>query len=201
MDPIAVDASEAELLRRLQAGEDEAYAELVRTHVGRMMAVARRLLGNEDDARDAVQDAFASAFRTIQQFSGQARIGTWLYRIVVNAALMKLRVRRRQDEVPIESLLPRYLEDGHQARPAAPWPMDGSATAEGKENRELVRRSIEKLPEPYRVILTLRDIEGLDTAQAAEVLGIAESAAKTRLHRARQALRALLDAQFAGDSL
>ena len=88
-------AADADLVRRLKAGDEDAYATIVRTLGGRMLAVARRFLQDEDLARDAVQDAFLSAFRSIQAFDGDAQLATWLHRIVVNAALMKLRTRRR----------------------------------------------------------------------------------------------------------
>jgi len=99
--------TESDLVARLRAGDEAAYAELVRTQGGRMFAVARRLLRSDDDAADAVQEAFVSAFRAIASFEGGARLSTWLHRIVVNAALMKLRTRARRPEVSIEELLPR----------------------------------------------------------------------------------------------
>ncbi len=184
---------EQQLLERLLAGEEQAYEELVRSYGGRLLAVARRFLPIEEDARDAVQDAFLSAFRSIHRFEGQAQLSTWLHRIVVNASLMKLRTRRRKPEQSIEELLPGYLEDGHFERPASPWRTDGLDPAEQSELRELVLRSIHSLPEGHRNVLLLRDIESLDTEEAAELLGISPGAVKTRLHRARQALRELLE--------
>jgi RNA polymerase sigma-70 factor (ECF subfamily) len=181
------------LRERLLAGEEGAYEELVRRYGGRLLAVARRFLPVEEDARDAVQDAFLSAFRSIDRFEGTAQLSTWLHRIVVNASLMKLRTRRRHPEQSIEELLPGYLEDGHLERPASPWRTDGLDPAEQHELRDLVLRSIHSLPEGHRNVLLLRDIEGLDTEEAARLLGISSGAAKTRLHRARQALRELLE--------
>ena len=188
--------SDEELLRGLRAGEDEAFATLVRAHSGRMLAVARRFLSNEEDARDAVQDAFLSAFRAIDRFEGDAKLSTWLHRIVVNACLMKLRTRRRRPEGKIEELLPRFLEDGHQAEPAGQWQRGADALIESAENRELIRAAIDELPENYRTVLLLRDIEEYDTEQTARELGMTAAAVKTRLHRARQALRSQLDGHF-----
>jgi RNA polymerase sigma-70 factor (ECF subfamily) len=184
---------DAALLERLRAGDEAAYEELVRTHGGRLLAVARRFLRNEEDARDAVQDAFLSAFRSIGRFEGQARLSTWLHRIVVNAALMKLRSRRRKPEQSIEELLPAFLEDGHMAQPAAEWRISGADAAERNQLRQLLLDKIRELPEGYRNVLLLRDIEELDTEETAEAMGLSAAAVKTRLHRARQALRALLD--------
>ena len=184
-------ADEQVLLRRLQAGEDAAYEEWVRVQTPRMLSVARRFLRNEEDARDAVQDAFVSAFRAIGNFEGGSRIATWLHRIVVNASLMKLRSKRRKPEESIEELLPRWLDDGHAVRPAAAWAAE--KLVEQDEVRKLVQAGIERLPETYREVLLLRDIEELDTQEAAEMLGISTNAVKTRLHRARQALREVID--------
>jgi len=184
---------EGPLLERLRRGEEAAYEELVRVHAGRMLAVARRFLHGEEDARDAVQDAFLAAFRSIDRFEGQARLSTWLHRIVVNAALMKLRTRRRKPETSIEELLPTYLEDGHLASPAVEWRKAPQDVLERAELRQLLLEKIHELPEAYRNVLLLRDIEELDTEEAAGVMGISPGAVKTRLHRARQALRGLLE--------
>jgi RNA polymerase sigma-70 factor (ECF subfamily) len=185
-------AAEERLVARLRAGEQEAFAEFVRLHGARMLAVARRFLGNEEDARDAVQDAFLSAFRGLGGFEGGARLSTWLHRIVVNAALMKLRTRRRKPETPIDDLLPGFLEDGHLERPAVPWRRTDDE-AERNDLRALVQEKIRELPEGYRNVLLLRDIEGLDTGETAQLMDLSEGAVKTRLHRARLALRELLE--------
>ncbi len=187
---------EEALLERLRAGDDRAYEALVRRYGARMLAVAQRLLRNPEDAREAVQEAYLSAFRSIDRFAGGARVSTWLHRIVINAALMRLRSRRRKPEEPIEDLLPDFLPDGHQAQPAARWGEPADEGVERREARELVRRAIARLPESYRIVLLLRDIEQLDTAETADLLGLSQSAVKTRLHRARQALRTLLDLNF-----
>jgi RNA polymerase sigma-70 factor, ECF subfamily len=182
-------AADADLVRRLKAGDEDAYATIVRTLGGRMLAVARRFLQDEDLARDAVQDAFLSAFRSIQAFDGDAQLATWLHRIVVNAALMKLRTRRRKPEQSIEPMLPAFAEDGHHAgRPVVAWTASAEEALLRREARERVRAAIADLPERYRTVLLLRDIEERSTREAADLLGITENAVKLRLHRARQAL-------------
>ncbi len=191
---------EAALLARLRAGDEAAYEELVRSHGGRLLAVARRFLRNEEEARDAVQDAFLSAFRNMEGFEGQARLSTWLHRIVVNAALMKLRTRRRKPETPIDDLLPGFLEDGHMESPAVEWRKAGVDEAERNQLRTLVLEKIQELPEGYRNVLMLRDIEDLDTEETAAQMGISVGAVKTRLHRARQALRGLLEPHLSVDA-
>jgi RNA polymerase sigma-70 factor (ECF subfamily) len=187
----ACDRDETSLIASLRAGDDAAYALVVRRYGPRLLAVARRLLNSDDDARDALQDAFLSAFRNVGSFTAGSRLSTWLHRIVVNAALMRLRSRRRRPEDPIEDLLPRFAADGHWLEAPTAWRSD--ELLERQEMRALVRRCIEQLPERHRAILVLRDIEDLDTGEVAELLGITPNAAKVRLHRARQALRTLIE--------
>jgi RNA polymerase sigma-70 factor (ECF subfamily) len=130
-------------------------------------------------------------------FAGTSRLSTWLHRIVVNAALMKLRSRRRRPEESIEELLPRFDETGHFTDAPSAWDGSTDRTYERAETRALVRAAIEELPPSYRTVLVLRDIEELDTEEAATMLGISQNAVKVRLHRARQALRTLLERRFA----
>lgn len=187
---------EIELLARLRGGSEEAYEALVARHAGPMLRVARRMLRNEDDARDAVQDAFLSALRSLDKFQGDAKLATWLHRIVVNACLMKLRRRRRKPELAIEDLLPRFLEDGHQVTSSSEWSLPADEALGRQEIRGMVRSCIDRLPESYRTVLLLRDIEDMDTEETAHLLDISPTAVKVRLHRARQALRTLLDPHF-----
>lgn len=189
-------ARELSLLAGLRQGDGRAYEQLVSDYGGRMLAVARRMLRHEEEARDAVQEAFLLAFRGLPRFAGQSRIGTWLHRIVVNAALMKLRSRRARPEESIEPLLPTFLEDGHATHSYRPWPESAEQLLARSEVRSLVRASIDRLPPTYRTVLLLRDIEELDTAEVAGLLEISPNAVKIRLHRARQALRELLDAHL-----
>jgi RNA polymerase sigma-70 factor (ECF subfamily) len=191
---------EHRLLGRLRAGEDRAFDELVRLAAGRMLAVARRMLRREEDAQDAVQQAFLSAFRSLDRFDGRSRLTTWLHRITVNACLMQLRAQRRRPERAIEDLLPMFASDGHQTVASRPWRTEAACATGSAEVRELVRTKIDELPEQYRVVLVLRDLEELSTEETAEVMSISVNAVKTRLHRARQALRALLDPYFLEES-
>jgi RNA polymerase sigma-70 factor (ECF subfamily) len=195
------DADETALVTRLRAGDEAAFEQLLRTHGGRLLTVARRFLRNEEDARDAVQDAFVSAFRAIHGFDGKARLGTWLHRIVVNAALQKLRTQQRRPEQLIDDFLPAFLEDGHRANPGPRWSESAAQALERRETRALVRACIDRLPESYRTVLLLRDIDEVDTEEAANLLGINVGAVKTRLHRARQALRTLLDEHMCQEGL
>lgn len=192
---LGTDAAEASLLARLRAGSDEAFETLVRTTSPRLLAVARRIVG-DDDAPDTLQDAYLAAFRNLGSFQGEARLSTWLHRIVVNTALMRLRTRKRRREEAIEPLLPSFLEDGHQTQQPVEWRDDVEVQLSSAETQAYLRARIDQLPETYRNVLLLRDIEELSTHEAAHALGISENAVKIRLHRARQALRALIDARF-----
>ncbi|MEE9598765.1 MAG: sigma-70 family RNA polymerase sigma factor [Acidiferrobacterales bacterium] len=187
-----VDVSdESQLVARLRVGDGASYEQLVRTYGGRMLAVARRLVRNEEDARDCVQEAFLQAFRNIEKFEQRASLGSWLHRIVVNAALMKLRARARRPEESIEDLLPQFDADGQRTGPEAELAVS-LELLERREVREAVRRSIDQLPDGYRNVLLIRDIEGYDTEETAALLGLTPGAVKTRLHRARTALKSLL---------
>jgi RNA polymerase sigma-70 factor (ECF subfamily) len=188
----AVNDDETALVEALRAGDAKAFETMVRLYAGRMLAVARRLVGNDEEARDVVQDALLSAFRAIGRFEGQSRVSTWLHRITVNTALMKLRTRRRKPEESIEPLLPSFQDDGHHAIRFSEWE-GADQVLERAEVRQAVRQAIEELPDAYRTVLMLRDIEELSTEETAEALQITPNTVKTRLHRARQALRTVLD--------
>jgi RNA polymerase sigma-70 factor (ECF subfamily) len=168
------------------------FESIVREHGGRMLAVARRILQDEDAARDAVQDAFISAYRARNQFEGTAKLSTWLHRIVVNAALMRLRSRSRQREEPLETWLPAFEDTGHHAERFQSPAENPEESLAREETRRNVRAAIDSLPESYRVVLMLRDIDMLSTEETARMLGITPNAVKLRLHRARMALRAKL---------
>lgn len=194
MTSLSLDAiDEADLVDRLKHGDEAAYEILVRLYGGRMAAVARRFLKFEHDCHDAVQDAFLSAFRALHAFAGNASLSTWLHRITVNVCLMKLRSQSRRGGVSID--------DGgagsDDAGPAAPAIASRSEAPHEivarRETRAEILACIERLPRPFREVVLLRDIEEYDTAATAQMLGVSTDAVKTRLHRARQCLRPLLE--------
>ncbi|HJQ97169.1 MAG TPA: sigma-70 family RNA polymerase sigma factor [Candidatus Polarisedimenticolaceae bacterium] len=187
----AASRSEA-FLANLRANDPTAIATLVRSESPRLLSVARRILRNEEDAKDAVQEGLIAALGSLDRFEGGSQLSTWLHRIVVNAALMKIRAKRSRPEESIDDLLPGFEADGHISVPASEWaPADALVMRD--EVCQLVRASIDRLPESYRTVLLLRDIEELSTEETAQALGITSTAVKVRLHRARQALRTLLD--------
>ena len=163
-------------------GEDErqAFATLIEEYADRLYGIALRITGSAEDAEDAIQDAMLSAYQAWAQFRGEARGSTWLHRIVVNAALQ--RVRRHHPE--------NYLTDtGYDDPSVVDWSEDLSRRVEDAELREMLERGITLLPEELRVVLVLRDVEGLSTAESATILDVSEAALKSRLHRARVLMR------------
>ncbi len=190
--PPRSEAENDEFLAALRANDPDAVLSLVRSETPRLLAVARRILRNEEDAHDAVQEGFISALSALSRFEGGSQLSTWLHRIIVNAALMKLRSKRSRPEESIEDLLPTFDAEGHVAVPASEW-APAETLVMRDEVKRLVRASIDRLPETYRTVLMLRDIEELTTEETAQALGITPVAVKVRLHRARQALRSLLD--------
>jgi RNA polymerase sigma-70 factor (ECF subfamily) len=192
--------SERELLAALRRGDERAYETLVKTNTGRMLAVARRILKSDEEAYDATQEAFMQAFKAIARFQGDALLSTWLHRITVNACLMRLRRDRRHPETAIEELLPTFDETGHRVESGPAWTDDVVERMESAQLQKVVQDAVAKLPDNYRTVIVLRDIEGMSTEEAAEALGIRPEAAKMRLHRARQALRTLLSPHFAAEA-
>jgi RNA polymerase sigma-70 factor (ECF subfamily) len=183
---------EADLIDGLRRGDDRAFELMVRKFGGRMLATARRLLGSEDDARDALQEAFLCAFKSSAQFRGDSALATWLHRIVINSSLMQLRYRRRRPEEPIDELLPQFDQNGNWLQ-THDCSLSLDRMLETSEIRAMVRKCVEQLPPSHRIVLLLRDIEGLDTEEVAALLGVTTNAVKIRLHRARQALKTLIE--------
>ena len=172
---------------------------LVRKHIGWMLALSRRMLGDYALAEDAVQDAFINAFRALDSFEGRSSLKTWLHRITVNACLAKMRQSKQRAEHAIDEYLPEF--DQYNCRIEAPWNHLASVddVLESEHLRDLVKTNILTLPEQYRNVLLLRDIQGYDTSEVAMLLGISVSNVKVRLHRARSALKKLLEPLLRGE--
>jgi RNA polymerase sigma-70 factor, ECF subfamily len=188
-------SADAILVAGLRSGNQHAFEEMVRRFGGRLLATARRYLGSEADACDALQDAFLCAFKSIDTFKGDSQLSTWLHRILLNSALMHLRAKRRcaeADWIPIDQLLPRFDTAGNWIDERI-HSVPAHVLFETSETRAMVRRCIDLLPDNYRIVLILRDIEELGTEEVASSLDVTPSNVKVRLHRARQALKALLE--------
>ena len=177
---------ESELIARIQAGDKAACDECIAIHSPTLNRLLLRLLGNEQDAEDALQETFLNAFRAIDNFEGRSSLSTWLYRIAYNTAMMRLRgpktktvsVEETLDETP--GYIPRQLFD---------WCCLPEETYDSEEVQTELRQAIAAMPESLQLVFTLRELEGMSTAETADTLDISPSAAKVRLHRARQWLR------------
>jgi RNA polymerase sigma-70 factor (ECF subfamily) len=187
MRPLEVETEET-LVERAQAGECEAFEELVRRYADRLYAVVVRYLGDSDDAGEATQEAFLRAWRGIDRFHGRSQFFTWLCRIGLNEA-KRLGARRPSGRNA------RSLDEEPVAE-APDWSEAPEVRFEQGEVRRVLEQTIRDLPEKYRAPLILRDVEGLSTAEAAEAIGLREAAFKSRLHRARLAVRRALDEYF-----
>ena len=174
---------------------------LVRENIGWMLPLAQRTLGNHRDlAEDAVQNAFMSAFRSLDKLEDPNKLKAWLHRITVNSALMELRKQRRQAEQPIDDLLPEF--DQNDCRLEERWSYL-ARTEDVIENHQLlalITNSLEQLPETYRIVLHLRDIEGYSTSEVASLLDTTQSNVKVRLHRARSAMKKLIEPLLRGET-
>ena len=176
--------SDEELVRRIRAGETDLFEVLMRRYNQRLFRVARAILRDDSEAEDVMQQAYVNGYTHLDQFEERARFGTWLTRIAVNEALARLRRRGRLEEV---DAMPEWDEKAMDAlRSSAPNPEQQTLR---REVRAVLESSFEAIPEIYRSVFMLREVEGLSTAEAAECLGLSEDTVKTRLHRARGLLR------------
>lgn len=181
--------SDEELVRRAQQGKVEAFEELVRRYERKVYNITYRLLGNEEDATEALQDTFLRTYRSISRFKFKSSFYTWLYRIATNVSLTKLRRRKTQETVSLDEPIKntddlKYdIPDSHTTPEQA---------FEQKRLRERLQEAIARLPEEYRTVVVMRDLEGLSNEEVSATLGITVPAVKSRLHRGRMALRAQL---------
>ena len=189
-----MEPDEAELVARARKGDYEAFETLVTQSEGRVYGHLMRLMGNPDDARDLLQETYLSAFRGLESFKGDSAFSTWIYRIATNHALMRLR-RKVPEEVEWDELqIPSHQE--LKNRNLTDWELDPREALLRKELRGVLDAAIQALPPAYRAVVTLRDVEDLNTDETARILGISEGAVKTRLHRARIFLREKLSPYF-----
>jgi RNA polymerase sigma-70 factor (ECF subfamily) len=184
---------ERQLIERLRARDTSALETLMDRHTGRLYRLAYGITRNDADAEEVVQDVFLTLFRKIDGFEGRAALGSWLYRVTANAALIKRRGKRAELEVSLEEQLPTYRADGHREGDRsfvlADWSETPEETLLSGEARKTLERALDRLPHHYRAVMVLRDVEGLENDQVAEILGESVPTVKSRLHRARMALR------------
>ena len=181
-----------DLVEQLRAGEEPAFEALFGRYQGRVYRLALSITKNVEDAGEVVQDTFLSVYRKINTFDGRSAFSTWLYRIAVNTALMKVRARGPIQE-SIDEHLPQFTKDGQHVRMIPDWTQGAEEQLVQKERVRIVREAIEALPPDYQAILVLRDLEELSNEEVAEIVGTSIPAVKARLHRARLVLRGKLE--------
>ena len=177
------------LLEELRKGSPEAVEALFERFHGKIYGLAMSILKNESDAEEAAQDVFLTVFRKADTFQGNSALYSWIYRICVNACLMRLRGKRRQDTVSIEEFMPVFTEEGKHAGTVDDFGKEVERKMLNKELGQVIKKHTEDLSEKYRVVFVLSDVEGLSNEETAQILGLSVPAVKSRLHRARLFLR------------
>ncbi len=186
---------------RSDTDSDLDFEEIVRCNTAWMVAVAQRILKDRALSEDAVQVAFSKIYRSLDGFEGRSSLRTWMHRFVVNEALMLLRKQKRVNEQPLDPLLPEFDRNG--CRVDDPFALSGTSEdhLHSRQVRDIMKEKIDELPDQYRIVLVLRDIEEMSTIEVAEALGLSEANVKVRLHRARAALKKLLEPMMRGGAL
>src|SRR5512135_3047498 len=195
-------SDELALVRAAKAGDVSAFEQLIRRYDRNIFRIAQHITQNREDAEDVVQDAFLKAYENLEQFQGQSKFYTWLVRIAVNEALMKLRRRRPERTVSLDQEV--QTEEDSMPREVADWSPNPEQQYNQAELRDILSKTIQGLPSSFRTVFVLRDVEGLSTEETAEALELSIPAVKSRLLRARLQLRERLNKYFkkrkAGDA-
>lgn len=188
--PLEFDADQ-DLVARCRAGDREAFAELVRKYQNRILTLATRMLDNRSEAEDVAQDIFIKVFQSLHDFRGASRFSTWLYRVTVNHCLNYIRRRTRQQQTLVGAESSEWMQESPASNP--------HKRLEQKERWVLVQAKLQVLSPEHRTIILLRDFEGLSYEEIADVLQLETGTVKSRLHRARMELKALLEPYLAGE--
>src|SRR3989338_7264434 len=190
MPPASAASEEQALIQRLKAREEAALNLLMSQYGARVYSLALRMTGSRQDAEEVLQDVFWAVFEKIGGFRGEAKLSSWIYRIVANAALMKLRKRPKVQDLPLEEELgPAMNAEGMIAVPVQDWSRLPDEELDRKELAGRLMDAIEQLPSDYKLVFVLRDVEGFSAEEACGILEISVAALKSRLHRARLFLR------------
>jgi RNA polymerase sigma-70 factor (ECF subfamily) len=185
------------LLARAQAGDISAFEELVGRHEDKVYGLALRMMRSEADAAEITQDTFLSAYQHLAEFRGEAAFGSWVHRIAANNALMRLRRQRTLEVVNEDLAAPEFTERGSLAEaPETDWSRRADDRILDEELGRAIRQATDGLPEGYREVFLLKDMEGMSYEEISEMLGISVPAVKSRLHRARLALREAIDSFY-----
>jgi RNA polymerase sigma-70 factor (ECF subfamily) len=189
----SADLEDRVLVERLKAKDQQALEALYRRYSSRIYRQVIALVGNEAEAEEVVQEVFLTLYEKAKTFRGDAAFSTWLYRLTLNAALTRLRQRKRSKEVSYEEYLPRYQEDGHHlVRPVVDWSQEVEKDLARKEVQRVLQQALDLLRPVDKAVVMLSDLEGVPNREIGKTLGLSVPAVKTRLHRARLFLRGKL---------
>jgi RNA polymerase sigma-70 factor (ECF subfamily) len=195
--PAAAVATDEQLVARARDKDFGAFEQLLDRYEDKIFRLAYRFVRNETEAKEVLQDTFLSIWRKLDTFKGDSQFGSWLYRVAANTALMRLRAQRRHPEVSTEELPVGYLDNyGHLPPAGENWAKRPDDELQSDELRRHIQSAVDGLPEIYRTVFLLRDVEGLSTEETGEILDISVPTVKTRLHRARIALRDNISTYF-----
>ena len=187
------DDDERALIQRLKTGDHEAFDALFQRHFPTVYRQAFRVVGNQAEAEEVVQEVFLTMYEKAQTFRGESAFSTWLYRVTMNAALSKLRRRKRREELSLDDYLPRFREDGHHlVRPVVDWSNELEGRLAKEQIYRLIQDALDQLPPVDKAVVLLSDVEGLSDREIGTTLGLTVSAVKARLHRSRLVLRGKL---------
>lgn len=184
--------SDIELIKRFSKGSIEAFEELITRYESKIYNLAMRFTRNPEDSEEVLQDVFSTLYRKLDCFEGKSQFSSWLYRIIVNAAFMKLRKRKQDNTISIEDLSPTVRQICVDRDPLGSARSDNISMT--REMRDILQAAIERLPEQYRAVFVLRDVDGLSNQEVGEILELSIPAVKSRLHRSRLMLRKRLRA-------
>ncbi|MCO6429597.1 MAG: sigma-70 family RNA polymerase sigma factor [Deltaproteobacteria bacterium] len=186
--------SDVTLVKQFKKGSEEAFEEIISRYESKVFQLALRFVRNQEDAEEVMQDVFTTIYKKIDGFQGKSAFSSWLYRIVVNAAFMKLRKRKQSNTISIEDLAPAVRQFCMERENLFHERSDSLASS--KELRDMLQGAINRLPRQYRAVFVLRDVDGLSNQEVSEILQLSIPAVKSRLHRSRLMLRKKLQRYY-----
>ena len=187
---------EEALVREFQGGDLEAYDKIAEIYQKKIYGLSFNLTRNQMDAQDVTQEVLLTLFRKIHTFQGKSAFSSWVYRITLNASYMKLRSKKKEPNVSIDELMPSFNGAGFQQEKIQDWSENTESLLFTNETSDIINKAIDLLPEKEKVVFLLRDVEGLSTEKAGEIIDLTVPAVKSRLHRARLFLRKKLSSYF-----
>lgn len=189
-----LEVTDVELVKKFRKGSIEAFEEIIQRYEAKVMQLAMRLTKNHEDAEEVMQDVFSTIYKKIDGFQGKSAFSSWLYRIVVNSAFMKLRKRKQNQTIALEDLAPSVQQSCLEGESGQYERSDNIASS--KEMRDIIQLAINRLPKQYRAVFVLRDVDGLSNNEVGEILELSIPAVKSRLHRSRLMLRKKLQRYY-----